>query len=59
MLQLEMAFVPLYEGQPLFDELYRWVADRGFRLGSLECMNWSPETGELMWLDGVFHRLER
>jgi FkbM family methyltransferase len=58
MLQLEMSFAPLYEGQPLFEELYHWVQDRGFRLGSLEGVNWHPETGELLYLDGVFHRLE-
>jgi FkbM family methyltransferase len=56
MLQLELAFVPMYEGQALFHEIYHWVFERGFRLGSLECLNWSPESGELLWLDGVFHR---
>jgi hypothetical protein len=58
MLQLEMSFVPSYEGQPLFDEIYRWVYDRGFRLGSVEMPSWHPQSGELLWLDGVFHRPE-
>lgn len=56
MLQLELAFVPLYQGQALFHDIYPWVVERGFRLGSLECLNWNPESGDLLWLDGVFHR---
>lgn len=57
MLQLEMSFVALYEGQPLFDELYKWVQEHGFRLGSLEGISWHPQNGDLLWLDGVFHRV--
>ncbi|MBA3484937.1 MAG: FkbM family methyltransferase [Pirellulales bacterium] len=59
MLQLELAFVPMYEGQALFHDVYHWVLAHGFRLGSLECLNWDPESGELLWLDGVFHRVDR
>lgn len=58
MLQLELAFVPMYEGQALFHDVYHWVVARGFRLGSMECLNWNPESGELLWLDGVFHRVD-
>ncbi|HEX6961975.1 MAG TPA: FkbM family methyltransferase, partial [Lacipirellula sp.] len=58
MLQLELAFVPLYQDQALFQDVYPWVVERGFRLGSLECLNWNPDSGELLWLDGVFHRLK-
>jgi FkbM family methyltransferase len=57
MLQLEMSFVHLYEGQPLFDEVYHWALSQGFRLGSLEGISWHPQNGELLWLDGVFHRV--
>lgn len=56
LLQLEMAFLPLYDGQTLFSELYEWVQDHGFRLGSFESMSWHPQTGDLLWLDGIFHR---
>lgn len=56
MLQLEMSFVPLYKGQPLFQELHHWVEERGFHLGSLESLHWHPQTSDLLWLDGVYHR---
>lgn len=56
MLQLEMAFVPLYQGQALFQELHDWVTHRGFTLGSFESLSWHPRSGELLWLDGVYHR---
>ena len=37
LLVLEVAFVPLYERQPLFDEVYLWLRERGFRYrGNLE-----------------------
>ena len=59
MMQLEMSFVDLYEGQVLFDELYRWVLDRGFRMSLFDGVHWHAETGELLFADGVFHRPER
>jgi FkbM family methyltransferase len=58
MLQLELAFVPMYEGQALFGDVYEWVRQRGFSLGSFEGISWHPESGELLWLDGVFHRVQ-
>lgn len=35
LLYLEVSFVRVYEGQPLFDELYQWVFLRGYRLVGL------------------------
>ncbi len=36
-LVLEVAFVPLYEQQPLFDDMFLWLRDRGFRYrGNIE-----------------------
>lgn len=58
MLQLELAFVPMYEGQALFGDVYDWVRQRGFSLGSFEGINWHPQSGELLWLDGIFHRVQ-
>lgn len=57
MLQLEMAFVPIYQGQPLFQELHDWVTQRGFTLGSFEGLSWNPRNDELLWLDGLYHRI--
>jgi FkbM family methyltransferase len=56
MIQVEMSFHPLYKGQPLFDELYSWICGQGFHLSCLYDDWWDPKTGDLMQVDGVFHR---
>jgi hypothetical protein len=35
LLYLEVSFVRLYDGQPLFDDVYRWLFLRGYRLVGL------------------------
>jgi len=54
-LQLELSFVELYVGQPLFDELYQRVRDWGYRLQSIE-PGFSDANGRLMQCDGLFVR---
>jgi len=56
MIQVEMSFVPLYEGQTLFEELYRWLCEHGYRLSCFEGAWWDPKTGDMMQVDGVFQR---
>lgn len=58
LMQLEMSFVEIYEGQVLFEELYRWVVERGFRLSLLDGLHWHRSTGVLLFTDGLFHRPE-
>ena len=55
-LQMELSFVPLYQGEVLFFEMVRQLAERGFRLMSLEPMFRDERTGELLQLDGIFFR---
>ena len=50
---LEMSLQPLYEGSPLFDDVYRQVRDLGFRLigfaGDL-----TGQSGRQLQVDGIF-----
>lgn len=55
-IQLEMSLVPLYEGEASFDEMYRLVQSKGFRLVSIETNFADQQTGQLLQLDGIFHR---
>lgn len=53
---LEMSFAPLYEGQVLFSELFEKLGGYGFRVASLDGGWYDPESGDLMQIDGLFHR---
>ena len=55
--QMEMSLVPLYDGEPLFDGLCKLMAERGFGLMSLEPAFVNPSTGQMLQVDGLFHRL--
>ncbi len=54
-LQLELSFVPLYDGGMLVDEAIGWAYSQGFRLVGIEQGFASPE-GEILQVDGVFTR---
>lgn len=54
-LQLELSFVPLYEGGMLVDEALSWAYGLGFELVSME-QGYSAPTGEILQMDGVFVR---
>jgi FkbM family methyltransferase len=54
-LQLELSFVPLYDGGMLIDEAVTWAYGAGFRLVSVEQGHTAP-TGEMLQIDGVFLR---
>ena len=52
---VELSFQPLYEGAPLFDDVYALFRELGFRLNGL----WNPirgSDGSVMWADGIFER---
>lgn len=53
---IEMSFQPLYEGQPLFDDIYQSLISRGFKFaGNLEAL-FSPLDGSILQSDGIFYR---
>jgi FkbM family methyltransferase len=53
-LQIEMSFVPLYEGQALFHEVYAYLINKGFRMVDIDPMFIHPDTGEVLQVDGFF-----
>lgn len=53
--QLELSFVPLYEGGMLADEAISWAYDHGFHLVGIE-QGYAAPSGEVLQIDGVFIR---
>ncbi|WP_375001002.1 FkbM family methyltransferase [Aeromicrobium sp. CTD01-1L150] len=53
--QLELSFVPLYEGGMLVDEAVSWAYDHGFHLVGIE-QGYAAPSGEILQVDGVFVR---
>ena len=54
--QMEMSLVCLYEGEMLFDELYSFMKAKGFSLVAILPGFADKETGQLLQVDGIFHR---
>jgi FkbM family methyltransferase len=54
--QMEMSLVPLYEGELLFNDLYQLMIEKGYVLVSIEPGFSDPATGQLLQVDGTFHR---
>lgn len=55
-IELEMSLSPLYEDQPLFDELLTYLDRHNFRLAGVAPGFWSRETGETLQFDGILLR---
>lgn len=51
--QLELSFVELYDGQPLYDQMLSTMTDAGYRIHQLE-PGFSDTDGRLMQVDGLF-----
>jgi FkbM family methyltransferase len=56
--QLELSFVPLYDGQALFDELVDRLTGAGLVLFGLDAGFSDPRTGRTLQCDGVFVRAD-
>jgi len=54
--QLEMSLVPLYEGQGTFADLHGLLSEKGFRLVSVEPGFSDPALGQMLQVDGIYHR---
>ena len=54
-LQLELSFIPLYDGGMLVDEAIAWAYARGFHLVGIE-QGYAAPSGEILQVDGVFVR---
>jgi FkbM family methyltransferase len=55
-IECEMSFVPLYEGQMLFHEMYLMITQLGFRLIGLEPALFDKNTNHFLQVDGLFAR---
>ncbi len=55
-LQLELSFVPLYQGQQLFDGMLEILRARGFDLWALWPCFADPGSGRLLQVDATFFR---
>ena len=56
--QMEMSLVPLYEGELLFDELYSLMKANGYRLVAILPGFSDKNSGQLLQIDGIFHRFQ-
>ena len=54
--QMEMSLVPLYEGGLLLDEMCTLMREKGYSLISIEAGFSDPDSGQLLQVDGIFHR---
>ncbi|MDN4591155.1 FkbM family methyltransferase [Xenophilus aerolatus] len=55
-IQLEMSLTPLYNGQPLFNEICTNLIEQGYCLVGLENNFGNAQTGRLLQVDGIFRR---
>jgi FkbM family methyltransferase len=56
--QLELSFVPLYDGQALYDELVERLEKAGLAMYGLDAGFSDPRTGRTLQCDGVFVRAD-
>ena len=54
-LQLELSFIPLYDGGMLIDEAIEWAYAQGFQMVGVE-QGYTAPSGEILQMDGVFFR---
>ena len=52
----ETSFITLYQGQPLYDDIYQMMRFRGFRSAGMIINGRDPETGEILDSDSIFIR---
>jgi hypothetical protein len=53
---IEVSFLPLYEGAPLFDDIYQILKTRGFTYNGNFDQLLSPEDGRPLQADAIFSR---
>lgn len=55
-IQLEMSLIPLYKDELLFDEMYELLYQKDYCIVSVEPGFSDRESGQLLQVDGIFHR---
>ncbi len=56
-IQIEMSFEQLYKGSLMFEEMKKWLENKGYTLCLLESGNRNFTTGKLLQADGTFYRI--
>lgn len=54
LLQIEMSLTKLYENEVLFDDMIKYLKEKGFKLISLENGFYDKKSGQLFQVDGIF-----
>ncbi len=57
-IQVETSLVPLYKGELLFNDMCRLLDGKGYSLVSITPGFCNKETGQLLQVDGFFHRFQ-
>lgn len=55
-IQVEISLVPLYEGGIVFEELFDILREQGYTLVAIEPGFSHKKTGQMLQMDGIFHR---
>jgi len=55
-IEMEMALIPLYDGEVLFNDMCLRMSDKGYTLVAIENEFSDPASGQLLQVDGIFHR---
>lgn len=55
-IQMEMSLVPLYDGELCFNEMCLFMDRKGYTLVAIENGFSDPASGQLLQVDGIFHR---
>ena len=55
-IHLEMSLTPLYEDEILFGEMHTLLTNKGYSLVSIETGFSDPISGQLLQVDGIYHR---
>jgi FkbM family methyltransferase len=56
-IQLEMSLTPLYRNEMLFPQMHSLLSGLGYNLLSIEPGFTDSKTGQLLQIDGIYHRL--
>jgi FkbM family methyltransferase len=57
-IQMEMSLIPLYEGELLFLDMCLHMQEQGYALVAIETGFSDANSGQLLQVDGIFHRLK-
>lgn len=55
-IQMEMSLIPLYDGELLLSEMCALMSRKGYALVAIENGFSDPVSGQLLQVDGIFHR---